>query len=147
MTPGGFAGWVLGNRRVYFTHRVDLMVYEISVKRRDGTVVSTRINDVEIMQSRIAPIELAQRGFSNPLDRIAVTLVAHRELWNDLAIRSFMAAGAQTRLVNTMRTWRGVSVPDVPLGESPAENEVMEDRPKPLAPPNPDPDFPIYRPR
>ena len=74
MTPGGFTGWLLGNRRVYWTQRVDLMAWEISVKRSDGSVVSTTISDVELWETRLSPIELAQRKFSNPLDRVAVAL-------------------------------------------------------------------------
>lgn len=145
MTPGGFNGWLLGNRRVYFTRLHAEMAHEISVKRRDGTVVSTRIDDVELMESRISPIELAQRRFSNPLDRIAVSIVAQRELWNDHAIRSLVTGVAGTRHRNTLRTWRGISVPTPPLGEYLARNEVLEDRPEPLAPPNPD--LPTYKPQ
>ena len=144
-----FTSWLLGERRVTFHRREDLQSYVITVTRSDGSEISKQITDEELMASRIPPVEIAQLLFDHPLDRVAIGIIARRTLWNDHALRAFISsvASAGTRHVNTMRTWRGVSVPDAPIGEYLARNEVLEDRPKPLAPPNPDPDFPTYKPR
>lgn len=155
-----FTSWLLGERRVTFERRHDLATYVITVIRSDGSKVSKQITDQELMTSRIPPIEIAQRLFDHTLDRVAVGIIARRTLWNDDALRAFIFSAASA--ATSARTWRGVSVPTPgaphpeadryfpdapPLGEYLARNEVLEDRPKPLAPPNPDPDFPMYRPR
>lgn len=125
-----FTSWLLGERIVTFERRHDLMAFQITVTRRDGLSICKHITDEELMVSRVPPIEIAQRLFDHPLDRVAVGIVARR-----------------TRHVNTMRTYRGVSVPDAPPSERFGRIQPVIDRPKPLAPPNPDPDFPMYRPR
>ncbi len=147
-----FTSWLLGERRVTFDRREDLAAYVVTVIRSDGSEISKQITDEELMRSRIPPIEIAQLLFDHPLDRVAVGIIARRTLWNDHALRAFItsaasAATSATRLANTMRTHSGISVPDAPPPERFGRIQPVIDRPKPLAPPNPDPDFPMYRPR
>ena len=172
-----FAEYVRRERRVEVEWHAASMTLRVRVNRSDGTVRAVAVTDLQLVESRLSPVELIAREVrGNPLDAAAVRLLAKDELHAQLGTvpgvrtallrqprapvflgvdvgtgdrtaivasrggesgvvtaESFRRAAEQinqawrefgravedagyqpARHVNTLRTWRGVDVPDGP---------------------------------
>jgi hypothetical protein len=154
----GLLDWIMRGRSVTWKHDHRADRFEISVERADGSRVVGRITALELAASRVPSIELAQRLFDHPLDRVAVGLAARRDWRIPGPARSLIVAGsrdlsqATDDLARRARERRPSLYGAHPASEDRAYGENFEKsmrspreiRPA-LGPPNPR--LPIYRPR